>query len=60
MDKSRLRRYLEKIEHIGERIEDIKTWLGEEEEVGKKTRLAVYKAMQEAIEAAMDMVAMIC
>ncbi|MGB7532565.1 MAG: hypothetical protein WA977_06260 [Halobacteriota archaeon] len=40
MDKSRLQRYIEKIEHIEERVEDIKTWLGEEEdvkEVEKKT-----------------------
>ena len=62
MDKSRLKRYLEKIEHIEERVGDIKTWLVEEEdvkEVEKKTRLAVYKAMQEAVEASMDIVAMI-
>ncbi len=62
MDKSRLQRYLEKIEHIEERVGDIKTWLVEEEdvkEVEKKTRLAVYKAMQEASEASMDIVAMI-
>jgi len=64
MDKSRLQRYLEKIEHIEERVGDIRTWLSEEEGgdakgVDKKTRLAVYKAMQEAVEATMDIVAMI-
>jgi len=64
MDKPRLQRYLEKIEHIEERVGDIRTWLSEEEDgdakgVDKKTRLAVYKAMQEAVEATMDIVAMI-
>jgi len=62
MEKSRLRRYLEKIEHIEERLDDIKTWLGEVEdirEVEKKTKLAVYKAMQEVVEASMDIAAMI-
>lgn len=62
MEKSRLRRYLEKIEHIEERLDDIKTWLGEVEdirEVEKKTKLAVYKAMQEIVEASMDIAAMI-
>ena len=62
MDKSRLHRYIEKIEHIEERVDDIKTWLYEVEEVKaveKKTRLAVYKAMQEVVEASMDIVAMI-
>ncbi len=33
MDKSRLQRYIEKIEHIVERVGDIKTWLVEEEDV---------------------------
>jgi len=40
MDKSRLKRYLEKIEDIEERVEDIKIWLGEEEEV-KEVKLQV-------------------
>jgi hypothetical protein len=42
MDKSRLQRYIEKMGHIEERVADIKTWLGEVEdvkEVEKKTRL---------------------
>jgi uncharacterized protein YutE (UPF0331/DUF86 family) len=62
MDSERLRRYIDKVEHIEERIEDIRTWLNEIEdirEMDKKTRLAVYKAMQEAVEAATDAVAMI-
>ncbi len=62
MDSERLRRYIDKIEHIEERIEDIRTWLNEREdikEMDKKTRLAVYKAMQEVVEASTDIVAMI-
>lgn len=62
MDSERLRRYIDKIEHIEERIEDIRTWLNESEdirEMDKKTRLAVYKAMQEVVEASTDIVAMI-
>lgn len=57
-----MRRYIDKIEHIEERIEDIRTWLNEREdikEMDKKTRLAVYKAMQEVVEASTDIVAMI-
>jgi len=62
MDSERLRRYIDKIEHIEERIEDIRTWLNEREdirEMDKKTHLAVYKAMQEVVEASTDIVAMI-
>ena len=53
MDKSRLQGYLEKIERIEERVGDIRTWLseGDAKGVDKKTRLAVYKAVQEAVEA---------
>ena len=40
MDKSRLQRYIEKIEHIEERVGDIKTWLVEEEDV-KEVKLQV-------------------
>ena len=57
-----MRRYVDKIEHIEERIEDIRTWLHELEdisEIDKKTRLAVYKAIQEVAEASTDIVAMI-
>ena len=62
MDSERLRRYIDKIEHIEERIEDIRTWSNEREdirEMDKKTHLAVYKAMQEVVEASTDIVAMI-
>lgn len=62
MDSERLRRYIDKIEHIEERIGDIRAWLCEIEDVrgiDKKTRLAVYKAMQEVVEASTDIVAMI-
>ena len=62
MDNERLRRYIDKIEHIEERIVDIRTWLYEIEDIkdiDKKTRLAVYKAMQEVVEASTDVVAMI-
>lgn len=62
MDSERLRRYIDKIEHIEERMEDIRTWLNEIEDISemdKKTRLAVYKAMQEVVEASTDVVAMI-
>jgi uncharacterized protein YutE (UPF0331/DUF86 family) len=40
-----------------ERIGDILSWINEAEE-DKKSRLAVYKATQEAVEAACDLVAM--
>ncbi len=62
MDKGRLRRYSDKTEHIEERIEDIRGWQYEIEDIvaiDKKTRLAVYKAMQEVVEASTDIVAMI-
>lgn len=62
MERERLRRYIDKLGHIEERIEDIRSWLAEFEEysaLDRKTRLAVYKAMQEAVEAATDIAAMI-
>jgi uncharacterized protein YutE (UPF0331/DUF86 family) len=62
MERERLRRYVDKIGHIEERIGDIRSWLAEFEDIGaldRKTRLAVYKAMQEAVEAATDIGAMI-
>jgi len=57
MDNERLRRYIDKIEHIEERIVDIRTWLYEIEDIkdiDKKTRLAVYKAMQEVVEISLN------
>jgi uncharacterized protein YutE (UPF0331/DUF86 family) len=62
MERKRLRRYIDKIGHIEERIRDIRTWLIEFENIGvldRKTRLAVYKAMQEAVEASTDIGAII-
>lgn len=57
MDEKRAARYLDKFGHIEERIGDILNWIGEAE-VDKKSKLAVYKATQEAVEAACDLVAM--
>ncbi len=57
MDEKRLRRYLDKLSHIEERIGDIIEWI-DDALSDKKTKLAVYKAAQEAIEAACDLVAM--
>ncbi|MHA1784787.1 MAG: DUF86 domain-containing protein [Candidatus Helarchaeota archaeon] len=61
MDKFRLIRYFEKIEHATERIEDINNWYYSEdiEKLDKKSRLAIYKAMQEIIEVSMDIIAML-
>ena len=61
MDKLRLKRYIEKMEHATERIEDINNWYDTEDanKLDKKSRLAIYKAMQEIIEVSMDIVAMI-
>ena len=62
MDNERLKRYVSKIEHIKERIEDIEIWLSEIDEIekiDKKTNLAVFKAMQEIIEGSTDIIAMI-
>ncbi|RLI84195.1 MAG: DUF86 domain-containing protein [Archaeoglobales archaeon] len=57
MDERRVARYIDKLRHMEERIGDILSWINEAE-VDKKSRLAVYKAAQEAIEAACDVVAM--
>ncbi|ADC66002.1 protein of unknown function DUF86 [Ferroglobus placidus DSM 10642] len=57
MDEKRIARYLDKLNHIEERLNDIKEWIDEALE-DKKTRLAVYKAAQEAIEATCDIIAM--
>lgn len=63
MREERLKRYREKLNLISERIEDLEAWLPrsvEEFVSDKKTRLAVYKASQEMIEASMDLLAMMC
>jgi len=57
VDEKRIARYLDKFGHIEERVGDILNWI-EEAKVDKKSRLAVYKAAQEAVEAACDLVAM--
>ena len=47
MDKLRLKRYIEKMEHATERIEDITNWYDTEDadKLDKKSRLAIYKAI---------------
>jgi uncharacterized protein YutE (UPF0331/DUF86 family) len=57
VDGKRAARYLDKLRHMEERIGDILNWINEAKE-DKKSRLAVYKAAQEAVEAACDLVAM--
>lgn len=61
MEEFRLARYFEKIKHATERIEDINNWYYTEdiEKLDKKSRLAIYKAMQEIIEVSMDIIAML-
>ena len=49
-------RYLDKLAHIDKRILNIETWLSESED--EKTRLAIYKAFQEIVEALFDIVSM--
>jgi len=62
MEIERARRYMDKIDLIKERINDIKEWIGnvsmEEFMEDKKLRLATYKAFQEIIEASMDISSM--
>jgi uncharacterized protein YutE (UPF0331/DUF86 family) len=63
MDEERAKRYEEKLNFVSERMEDIESWLPERTEeflLDKKTRLAVYKAFQEAVETCLDVVAMLC
>ncbi len=57
VNEKRVARYLDKLEHMKERIEDVIAWIDEAEE-DKKSRLAVYKAFQEAVEAACDLISM--
>ena len=64
MNIKRAKRYKDKLDMIGERISDIREWLHgynmEEFISDKKTRLAVYKAFQEIVEASFDIAAMLC
>jgi uncharacterized protein YutE (UPF0331/DUF86 family) len=49
-------RYLDKLAHIDRRILNIESWLPMSEE--ERTRLAIYKAFQEIVEALFDIIAM--
>jgi len=64
IDKLRLKRYREKIMHIERRISQIDNWISGYSDLDfiddEKTKLAVYKAFQEAVESVMDVIAMSC
>lgn len=64
VDKKRLGRYIEKLELMDKRLTQIKEWTNDYTSEtfisDEKTKLAVYKAFQEIVEAAMDIVAMLC
>ena len=64
MDEERAKRYRDKLNLVLERIDDIESWVStySEDEFAsdKKTKLAVYKAFQEATEGCMNVLAMIC
>ncbi|KAF5414533.1 MAG: hypothetical protein C5S49_06905 [Candidatus Methanogaster sp.] len=57
MNEKRIARYVSKIQLIEERIGDIQSWECDFT-TDKRSRLAVYKAMQEIVEASMDVLAM--
>jgi len=57
VDEKRFARYLDKLNHLKERLSDIDEWIDDALK-NKKTKLAVYKATQEAIEATCDIIAM--
>jgi len=57
VDEKRVARYLDKLNHLKERLSDINEWINDVLE-DKKTKLAVYKATQEAVEAMCDVIAM--
>ena len=60
MELGRAKRYRDKISRIIQKITDIKDWASSQEVFleDRKTRLATYKAFQEAVEAITDIVAM--
>ncbi len=63
MDIERAKRYTDKLNFILERLADIEDWTSIDISdflSDKKTRLAAYKAFQELVEAALDVVAMAC
>ncbi|RLI15527.1 DUF86 domain-containing protein [Candidatus Bathyarchaeota archaeon] len=53
---NRRMRYLDKLRHIDKRISNIRRWLPELGD--EKTKLAIYKAFQEIVEAIFDIIAM--
>jgi len=57
VNEKRLSRYIDKIDHIRERVSDISEWIGDASRE-KKAKLAVYKAAQEIVEAVCDIIAM--
>lgn len=57
MDITRLKRYKDKINFAGKRLDEIEEWQ-EGFLQAEKDKLACYKAMQEAVEACLDIVAM--
>ncbi len=64
MDIERISRYKDKLNIISERKQDIEEWVSGYDSSDfikdKKTRLAVYKAFQELVEASFDVAAMAC
>lgn len=63
MDIERAKRYKDKLNFILEKVNDIEEWTSVDISdfiSDKKTRLAVYKAFQELVEASFDIVAMAC
>ena len=64
MDIGRISRYKDKLNIISERKQDIEEWVSGYDSSDfiedKKTRLAVYKAFQELVEASFDVVALAC
>ena len=64
MQIDRIKRYREKLDLILRRTKQINEWTTNYDvkkfEMDEKTKLAVYKALQESIEASMDIVAMLC
>jgi uncharacterized protein YutE (UPF0331/DUF86 family) len=63
MEIERAKRYKDKLNLILERVADIEDWTSVDVSdflSDKKTRLAAYKAFQELVEAAFDVVAMVC
>ena len=63
MEENRLKRYQDKIDLILRRMEEINEWadINSKDFINdERTKLATYKAFQEAIEACMDITAMSC